>query len=139
MRRNTNLARRIGCLALKTLVRMKQLLLFLCLLAVSCQKSTVPASVAVEDRLSGDGCESDVVVKSISEAPFQVQLIGTTWCLESAAHDDRLVPCAWTWDPQLQIAGKKILLTGDYPQWTPSPNARHIGRPFKVKGMKAAE
>ena len=117
---------------------MKNLLIALLFLAPACQKTNIPVASAVTER-GGDGCESSVVVKSISNVPYTVSAVGDIWCLMSEANDERLIPCDWNWDPQLQVAGTKVLLSGDYPEWTPSPNARYIGRPFKVKSMVKAK
>lgn len=113
---------------------MKNLLFVLLMLPGACQKSNipVPGSETVQER---GGCESTVIVKTIQGALFTVTRIGETWCLNSAANDERLIPCDWNWDPELQVVGKKVLLSGNYPEWKPSPNVRYMGRPFIVEKM----
>lgn len=86
-----------------------------------------------------NGCSNTVIERSIERVPFAVQRIGDTWCLNAEGRGERLIPCDQNLEAQFRQEGLDVLVTGDYPEWTPLPNVRYMGRPFFVRSLEKAE
>ncbi len=117
---------------------MKYLIFILILLAGSCYNAKPPGDNSIRNPVS-DVCLDSKIIETMEKAPCTVQRIGEWWTLVPAAGNKRLLPCDQNLGAAFQVDGLKVLVSGDYPEWHPSPNVRYVGQPFLVRRLERAE